>query len=44
MSTGQKWVRFEIEYLPSDWSYDAKIWMEDAEVFDLSARKSILIF
>ena len=36
---GKKWARFEKEYLPYDWSYDAKIWMADVQGGDLSARK-----
>ena len=42
MSMGQKWARFEKEYLPSDCNSNPKIWMIDGAGGDLLVRKVIL--
>ena len=41
VSVGQKWARFEKEYLPFDWSSEANILIEDVKGGDISARKNI---
>ena len=43
VSAGQKWARLEKEYLHSDWTSDANIWMAGGQGGDLFARKIFLI-
>ena len=42
MSRGQKWARFEKEYLPSDFISDTKMWNTGEAGGDLLVRKGIL--
>ena len=41
-SQGQKLVPLEKEYISSDWTSDANIWMTDVQGGDISDRKSSL--
>ena len=41
LSMGQQWARIMKEYLSSDWTTDANIWMTYVEGGDLSAHKTI---
>ena len=41
-SQGQNLVPTEKEYIPSDWTSDAKIYMKDVQGGNLSDRKRIL--
>ena len=42
MSKGQKWARFDKEYIPSDWNSESNIYMVDVQWSDISDRKRIL--
>ena len=43
ISLVQEWACPEKKNLPSDWIFDANIWMVDLQGIDLSAHKRILI-
>ena len=42
MSSGQKWARFDKEYIPYDWTSETKIWLIGGSRGDLLVRKGIL--